>query len=121
MFPRRLPKINFNSFAVKAASEQSGRLLEQQKTALDKLCQWFSPESKTRNNTIVSMPLGTGKCGVMACLPYYLASLGLEEPKDLSNSPSGKPLYSFEPSSSYYAPRCSYNHSTCLSVVYIGR
>lgn len=97
MFPTRLPKLNFNSFAVKAASEQPEILLEQQKTALDKLLKWFSPESDKQNDTaIVSMPVGTGKSGVIACLPYYLGSLGLEEPKDLSNSPNGKPLYSLE-------------------------
>jgi hypothetical protein len=64
MFSIRLAKLNFNSFAVKAASRQPGRLLEQQKTALDKLCTWFSPESVKQNDTaIVSMPVGTGKCG----------------------------------------------------------
>ena len=97
MFPTRLPKINFNSFAVKAASEQPEILLEQQKTALDKLSKWFSSESDKQNDTaIVSMPVGTGKSGVIACLPYYLGTLGLEEPKDLLNSPNGKPLCSLE-------------------------
>ena len=72
MFPTRLPKINFNSFAVKAASEQPQILLEQQKTALDKLSKWFSSESDKQNDTaIVSLPVGTGKSGVYS-LPAIL-------------------------------------------------
>ena len=28
----------------------------------------------------VSMPTGSGKTGIVCCLPYYLGSIGLEEP-----------------------------------------
>jgi hypothetical protein len=55
----------------------------QQKEALWKLKKWFSESNKvdgekTKDYTaVVKMPTGTGKTGVMCCLPYYLAGADL--------------------------------------------
>ena len=91
-FPPSLRKFNRNSFAVMMSSED--HLLQQQKEALTRLYKWFQPESETKQQiALVSMPTGSGKTGVMACLPYFLGSIGLN--KSLPE-PSGVPLYPFD-------------------------
>ena len=80
-----LPKFNHNSFALMKSSEK--HLLPKQTAALQALLAWFEPNSATREQiALVSMPTGSGKTGVMACLPYFLGSIVL---------PTGKPSYLF--------------------------
>ena len=43
----------------------------------------------------VSMPTGSGKTGIVCCLPYYLGSIGLEEPPPGSLA-TGKPRVHFK-------------------------
>lgn len=53
-------------------------LHDQQKEALKSLAEWFSDDHeidghKTKDFTaVVSMPTGSGKSGIICCLPYYL-------------------------------------------------
>ena len=89
--PAPLPKFNRNSFAVMKSSEN--HLLPKQTVALQSLLAWFGPDSATREQiALVSMPTGSGKTGVMACLPYFLGSIGLiDQPL-----PTGNPSYRFD-------------------------
>lgn len=70
-----------------------GKLLDHQKKGLEKLVEWFRDQDG--RHAFVSMPTGTGKTGVICCLPYFLGSIGLQEPpeKELAN---GTPKYSFD-------------------------
>ena len=42
------------------------------------------------------MPTGSGKSGVISCLPYFLGQLGLKPPPELDAFPYGEPLYRFD-------------------------
>ena len=57
------------------------RLLQQQIAALRGVIE-NSPQFEQKHVVLVSMPTGTGKTGVIACLPYYLGS-----PKPESSEP----------------------------------
>ena len=59
------------------------RLLQQQIDALSGVTE-NSPQFKQRQIVLISMPTGTGKTGVIACLPYYLGNIkppGSDEPR----------------------------------------
>ena len=95
--PERLPKFNCYSYYVKnrSLSRRSNRLLPQQKEALKTLCQWFDPDSENKDKiALVSMPTGSGKTGIISCLPYFLGSIGLT--KNESNTAVGHPNYPFK-------------------------
>lgn len=83
------PKINRHSFAImKMCSE---KLLHHQLEGLEKLMKWF--QSPNRGHALVSMPTGSGKTGVMCCLPYFLGSIGLAEQVPVA---TGEPSYPFD-------------------------
>ena len=84
------PKFNQHGIAMKRACD--GKLLQHQCQALEALMKWF----KEGNSEIalVSMPTGSGKTGVICCLPYFLGSIGLEGSRDPSR-PSGTPIHEF--------------------------
>lgn len=54
-------------------------LHSQQKEALTSLGKWFSEEKTKDFIAVVSMPTGTGKTGIMCCLPYYLGGAGIPD------------------------------------------
>lgn len=41
------------------------------------------------------MPTGSGKSGIISCLPYFLGKLGLNPPTTLDHDPEGEPLHRF--------------------------
>ena len=92
-FPNQLPKLNFYSAAVKRRCE--GNLLQHQSEALARLEQWFSPTEGNPQIAIVSMPTGSGKTGIMCCLPYFLGNIGLQEGQEPPSQPTGVPAYPF--------------------------
>ena len=94
--PERLPKFNFYSYYVKNRSlSRSNRLLPQQKEALETLRKWFDPDSENKDKiALVSMPTGSGKTGIISCLPYFLGSIGLTN--NQSNTAVGHPDYPFK-------------------------
>ena len=47
-------------------------LYSQQKQALTKLIDWFANEETKDKTAVVAMPTGSGKTGIIACLPYCL-------------------------------------------------
>ena len=90
-FPVQHPKFNRYSFAV--TGEYDGNILEQQSEALDALKRWFWEGN--RGTAVVSMPTGSGKTGVLCCLPYTLGSIGMQPSRDPNNFPTGNPRYLF--------------------------
>ncbi len=50
---------------------QTGKLFGHQLEALEALIKWFSTPATANQTAIVSMPTGSGKTGVISCLPYY--------------------------------------------------
>ncbi len=51
--------------------EKKGRLYDHQLEALESVINWFSTPATANQTAIVSMPTGSGKTGVICCLPYY--------------------------------------------------
>ena len=108
--PKELGKFNRFSFHVMKNCKE--RLLPHQSKALEFLQNKFSraysgtgdaPVSKRPrlepderySYAGVSMPTGSGKTGVICCLPYYLGSIGLKEPP-AGSFPYGEPRYQFD-------------------------
>ena len=79
------PKLNLNASKVikKCEEGRNGpRLLQQQIEALNAVKKHF--EKKTPVHVVlVSMPTGSGKTGVIACLPYYLGTIKSSESDEL--------------------------------------
>ena len=67
--------------------KKRGRLYEHQLIALEKVIKWFDNPATANKTAVVSMPTGSGKTGVICCLPYYfgkyVASKKLEAGIDL--------------------------------------
>ena len=91
-FQRPLPRFNSYSFDVIECSQ--GRLLPPQQVALEKLQRHFRQDR--RGIGLVCMPTGSGKTGVISCLPYFLGKLGLDPPPVPGALPLGEPLHMFD-------------------------
>ncbi|XP_068678415.1 uncharacterized protein [Montipora foliosa] len=92
-FQRPMPIFNRYSFDVENFSQN--RLLVPQRQALESLQGFFGGQNEGRIG-LVSMPTGSGKTGVISCLPYFLGKLGLQEPPAPGASPYGEPLHKFD-------------------------
>lgn len=92
-FPRLLPK--FNRYSYHVERECDGRLLGPQSEALRSLQEFFGDENQAARIALVSMPTGSGKSGVISCLPYFLGQLGLNPPPEPDAFPYGEPLHKF--------------------------
>ena len=92
-FQKPLSKFNRYSFGVDEKSQ--GKLLGPQRKALEKLQQFFGGQNQGGIG-LVSMPTGSGKTGVMSCLPYFLGKLGLNPPPAPEALPYGEPLHEFD-------------------------
>lgn len=86
-----LPKFNLYSYVVKRKYEIG--LLEHQREALERLEEWFQMDNP--DIAVVSMPTGSGKTGILCCLPFSLGAIGLPPP-DGDNVPIGEPRYRFD-------------------------
>ena len=78
-----LPKLNLNASKVikKCKKGRNGRrLLQQQIDALKDVKKHFKKQTPV-HVVLVSMPTGSGKTGVIACLPYYLGTIKSPEPE----------------------------------------
>ena len=91
-FPERPSKFNEYSAAVKARCE--GNLLQHQSKALTELESFFSGPETGREVALVSMPTGSGKTGIMCCLPYFLGNIG---PPKQPKYPFDKPILVIAP------------------------
>ena len=72
-YTRHQPRINHHATTVITNCEEPSRLLPQQIQALQNVQQASQNFGQT-HIALVSMPTGSGKTGVIACLPYYLAT-----------------------------------------------
>ncbi|XP_078346485.1 uncharacterized protein LOC144631796 [Oculina patagonica] len=92
-FPVDLPKYNRYSYAV--VKRCKGRLLEDQWDALERLRKWFNRDDpQNAPIALVCMPTGSGKTGIICCLPYFLGTEGLEDvPRSF---PTGDPRHFFD-------------------------
>lgn len=70
----RPPRFNFYSESV--VNDSKDRLLSHQYAALQELQKWFRNENPPI--ALVSMPTGSGKTGVICCLPYFLGDTGVQ-------------------------------------------
>ena len=70
-FEERLPR--FNHYGSAVVDNSRGKLLVPQSEALERLQQFFEQNQSGRIG-MVSMPTGTGKTGVISCLPYFLGN-----------------------------------------------
>jgi len=82
-FQQRLP--TFNHYGQDVAENSKDKLLPPQTAALEKLQQFFERNRSGRIG-LVSMPTGSGKTGVISCLPYFLGKIDAQ---------TGKPLHLF--------------------------
>lgn len=71
--PKEDPKFNRFSFYIEKRAKE--KLLEHQYEALVNLQEWFREGNP--GEALVCMPTGTGKTGVMCCLPYFLEKIGM--------------------------------------------
>ena len=55
-------------------TKENSPLHRQQIEALESLGRWFSEDTTKNSTAVVVMPTGTGKSGVICCLPYYLGA-----------------------------------------------
>ena len=92
LFQRPLPKFNRYSFDVIKNSE--GKLLPPQQEALQKLQIYFT--QNLGGIGLVCMPTGSGKTGVISCLPYFLGKLGMSLSPESGAPPHGEPLHKFD-------------------------
>lgn len=75
-FEYDFPKFNKYSDYVIGRCKRDETLLPHQREGLDKLHHWFSPESETAEHVaVVSMPTGSGKTGIICCLPYFIGGI----------------------------------------------
>ena len=91
-FPERPSKFNEHSAAVKAHCK--GKLLQHQSKALTDLESFFSGPETRHKVALVSMPTGSGKTGIMCCLPYFLGNIG---PPKQPKYPFDKPILVIAP------------------------
>ena len=91
--PPQLRKLNYYSADLKRSCE--GKLLQHQFEVLGQLEDWFEPTEENRF-AIVSMPTGSGKTGIMCCLPYFLGNIGLQGGQESPFILTGVPTYPFD-------------------------
>ena len=92
-FQRHLLKFNIYSFDVEENSQN--KLLVPQREALERLEGFFVGQNQGRIG-LVSMTTGSGKTGVISCLPFFLGKLALQELPAPCASPYGEPLHKFD-------------------------
>lgn len=89
----RLPKFNHYSFDLER--ESKGKLLKPQADALKSLEEFFH-QNPMGLTAMISMPTGSGKSGVISCLPYFLGKTGLTPPPEDDAPPYRSPLHLFD-------------------------
>ena len=92
LFQRPLPRFNRYSFDVIQNSQE--KLLPPQHEALQELQKHFT--QNLGGIGLVSMPTGSGKTGVISCLPFFLGQLGMNPPPEPGALPRGEPRYKFD-------------------------
>ena len=91
-FAKRPRPTKFNYYGGEVVNECKDKLLKHQNEALRKLQEWYCKD-KRRDIALVSMPTGSGKTGVICCLPYFLA----EKKEDTEEVEFDKPILVIAP------------------------
>jgi len=73
--PPQAPKFKHYGVFVKKRYSDQKRLFAHQIEALDALEKWFTNVETQDKTTVVVMPTGSGKMGVICCLPYTLGAV----------------------------------------------
>lgn len=84
----------FNRYSLDVKENYVNGLLPQQLEALKSLEEWFQQPDPLKP-AVVSMPTGSGKTGILCCLPFTLGGIGLQPSRDNNNFPTGVPRYCF--------------------------
>ncbi|XP_044173927.1 uncharacterized protein LOC122957672 [Acropora millepora] len=71
-FEARARPSKFNHYGKDVVKECKEKLLPHQREACENLRKWFC-EDENQEIALVSMPTGTGKTGIICCLPFFLA------------------------------------------------
>ena len=74
---------------------EPSKLHQAQKDALLAIINWFSDPGKTDKTSVVVMPTGSGKTGVISCLPYMFG--WAVEKKGMRNFDLSKPILVIAP------------------------
>ena len=64
----------FEEYGPKLTQRMKKKLFAIQYEALRKLMNWFSDVERKNQTAVVQMPTGSGKTGIIACLPYVFGS-----------------------------------------------
>ena len=79
-FTKRRRESKFSYYSEPVVSECKEKLLPHQYEACMSLRKWFCRDNK-QEIALVSMPTGSGKTGIICCLPFFLAQQKDDEPK----------------------------------------
>lgn len=79
-FTKRRRDSKFAYYGESVVSECKDKLLPHQYEACTSLRKWFCRDDK-QEIALVSMPTGSGKTGIICCLPFFLAQQKDDEPK----------------------------------------
>lgn len=66
------PKLVYSGLKLTKRFLKKPILYKQQKEALTNLVNWFSNDTTKGYTAVVKMPTGSGKTGIICCLPYFL-------------------------------------------------
>ena len=91
--PPRIKKYG-TALKEKVFFSKNSKLHNQQKEALEKIIEWFQEESTKDFTSVVVMPTGTGKTGIICCIPYML---GWAVEKKLVDHDLSKPILVIAP------------------------
>lgn len=89
------PLRTFNLHSYTVVNNCEDELLTPQKKALEELAKFFK-DKPVGSIALISMPTGSGKSGVISCLPYFLGRRGLKPPPEDGAPPYGVPLHPFD-------------------------
>ena len=78
-FTKRPRPSKFNYHSEGVVTECKEKLLPHQYEACKTLRKWFCKDKK-QEIALVSMPIGSGKTGIICCLPFFLAEEKADEP-----------------------------------------
>ena len=97
--PPRSPKLQyFGKYFQQRFMDMRSSLHPEQREALKAVVNWFSNEEKQDLTAVVVMPTGTGKSGVICCLPYSIGA-AIEEKRIASDQIQlSKPILIIAPS-----------------------
>ena len=96
--PPQIPLLVRVGVKVNERINKRGVLFPKQVEALNKICEWFESPETTDKTAVVAMPTGSGKTGVICCLPYKFGEAVAKERLTLEDVDLHKPMLVIAPS-----------------------